>query len=269
MASFCDARKNQGLWFLRIDDIDPPREVAGAADAIATMLEALGFEWDGDIQFQSQHTDQYLEAINALSDAERLYNCSCSRRELSTFEHYPGTCLPSSLQTAQQDVKKRLQQDAASCLRLNLDIEVNFVDQIAGKITIDYANTPNDPVIFRKDSLFAYALACAVDDMHTVNHVVRGSDLLATTAHQIAIMQVLEMPAPNYAHIPVVTNSRGQKLSKQTHAAALDSANAIALLSEAWQFLGQQPLEFASTSEFWDAAIANWCLDHVDKATGH
>ena len=184
------------------------------------------------------------------------------------YQHYPGFCVPSSLSLAQDDVQNRLKlTDAPTSIRLRINNTARFTDQFYGSIDNDFSKTPDDPVLYRKNGLFSYALACAVDDADGITHVVRGSDLLSTTSHQVAIMQALELPVPHYAHIPLATDSSGIKLSKQTHAAVLDSQNAIALLGESWAHLRQEPFSFSTTDEFWNAAVLRWQLDKVSSAT--
>jgi glutamyl-Q tRNA(Asp) synthetase len=262
MASYCDARHNQGQWLLRIDDIDPPREAEGATRNIIKTLKAFGFLWDEEILFQSNHTVSYQTALQQLSTNHLLYCCTCTRAKLAGMKHYPGYCLPAQLAKAQTDVLDRLQRQADdSCLRLHIDSAVEFTDRLHGPITTQFNHTPDDPVLYRKDGLYSYTLACAIDDADGITHVVRGSDLIGTTAHQVALMQALDLPHPIYAHIPVATNALGQKLSKQTQAAVLDIQNAIALLGEAWLFLGQAPFRFSSIGEFWNEAIALWQIE--------
>ena len=269
MASYCDAKHNHGKWLVRIDDIDPPREVTGATDSIIDSLKALGFRWDDEVLLQSRRTHLYRAALNKLSAANLLYCCSCSRRDLADYQHYPGFCVPVSLPSAQDAVLNRLNEaDAPTSVRMRIDFVVRFTDQCHGPIEADFINTPDDPLLFRKNGLFSYALACAVDDADGITHVVRGNDLLNTTSHQIAIMQALDMPVPQYAHIPLATDSQGHKLSKQTHAAVLDPKNAIALLAESWAHLRQDPFSFSTTGEFWNAAVSRWQLSKVSGAIG-
>ncbi len=265
MASYCDARHNHGEWLLRIDDIDPPREAPGATSRIISTLEAFGFEWDDDIRFQANRTVQYQTALQQLNANHRLYCCTCTRAELAGLKHYPGTCLPKQLAQVEQEVDHRLQQQSEeSCVRVHIDACVEFTDRLHGPVTTHFDRMANDPVLYRKDGLFSYTLACAVDDANGITHVVRGSDLLGTTAHQIALMQALSLTHPIYAHIRVATNAQGQKLSKQTQAAVLDTRNAIALLGDAWLFLGQAPFTFYSIGEFWNEAFALW---QIEKCT--
>ncbi len=264
MASYCDAKHNHGKWLVRIDNIDPPRELSGAIASIIESLTVFGFRWDNEIVMQADRSNVYRAALNDLSAANLLYCCSCIRRDLKAYQHYPGICVPASLASAQSDVMTRLDEGAAlTSVRMRTDGIVHFTDLCHGPIETNFNQTPDDPILLRKDGLFSYALACAVDDADGITHVVRGSDLLDTTSHQIAIMQALGKTAPQYAHIPVATGLDGQKLSKQTHAAVLDPQNAIALLGESWAHLGQDPFTFSTTGEFWNAAVSRWQLSKV------
>ena len=269
MASYCDAKHNHGKWLVRIDNIDPPRELTGATDSIIESLSAFGFAWDNDILMQADRSDAYRAALHSLSAANLLYCCSCIRRDLKAYQHYPGFCVPASLPSAQSDVMDRLgKRDALTSVRMRINDSVTFVDLCHGPIETDFNQTPDDPILIRKDGLFSYALACAIDDADGITHVVRGSDLLDTTSHQIAIMRTLGMTIPQYAHIPLATGLDGHKLSKQTHAAVLDPQNALALLRESWAHLGQDPFTFSTTGEFWNAAISRWQLSKVSSAIG-
>lgn len=287
LASCCDARRQQGLWQLRIDDIDPPREVAGATDSILRTLDAYGFEWDGEVIFQSHHLALYQQALDSLQQSGLLYACQCSRRKLAGTRVYPGTCRPSpdhsSAERLQSHVRNRdagrqdagslntghntarNQQFAEHALRIRLQGHTQFADRIQGMQSVDVALTVGDIVLRRRDGLMAYALACAVDDADGVTHVVRGADLLPTTAAQIAVMQALGCKPPCYAHLPVAVNHAVQKLSKQTHAVALTVLPPLATLLQAWHFLGQAAIDARSLAEFWTLAPCSWQLDQVPR----
>jgi len=246
MASYCDAKHNLGEWLLRIDDIDPPREANGATQSIINTLKAFGFAWDREVLLQSTRSGAYRAALNTLSQHQLLYCCTCSRRDLSGSQHYPRHCLPDSLATAQATVMERLTQSATDT-----------------SVRLHIRDAADDPVLLRKDGLFAYALACAIDDADGITHVVRGADLLNATSHQVAVMRALGVKPPQYTHIPIATDSQGQKLSKQTQATVLDPQNAIALLTESWAFLGQESFAFNTIGEFWDAAISRWQINKL------
>jgi len=239
MASYCDARSRNGIWQLRIDDIDPPRAMPDAAQLIPKTLNQYGFEWDGAIVFQSTRTDQYQQALKQLNEKGALFACRCSRRELKDHAIYPGTCRPA---TSMPDVLTATKQQ---------------IDKELG-----------DTVVLRRDNFFSYALACAIDDARDVTHIVRGADLLSSTAPQINIMRLLGLRVPTYAHIPVALNTDQQKLSKQTHADALDAMPVLPTLLSAWQFLGQSQLNVHNVEAFWQAAFQTWQMARVPKLMG-
>ncbi len=271
MASYCEARHHDGFWLLRIDDIDPPREVAGASSGIQKTLNAYGFEWDGNVIFQSQRTEFYRDKLTMLNEQHMLYPCNCSRSRLANHSVYPGFCDPATEEPirTQHSAAKLVQQkilhgDLDHSIRISINESISFHDTVQGFQTYGDGE-PGDIIVVRRDDLFAYSLACAVDDADGISHVVRGSDLLSTTASQIAIMKSLNMHQPVYSHIPVALNSKLQKLSKQTRAMALDSMPTLATLLQAWQFLGQVELNVSSIDTFWQSAIETWCLDSVPK----
>jgi len=272
MASFCDAKSHHGIWLLRIDDIDPPRELPGAKDAIPRALEQFGFEWDGDIMLQSERMDLYREQSLRLNEKTRLYACNCSRKKLKDHSIYPGFCNPANAPDPIPDSKIQagvLQQfntaDADTAVRVALDGTVEFHDEIQGKQVLHHGEHFGDTVVLRKDDLFAYALACAVDDSDDITHVVRGADLLPTTAVQIAIARLLEHEIPSYAHIPIALNEQQQKLSKQTKAEPIANMPVLATLLEAWAFLGQNEFLAESVKAFWQHAQVHWNLDKVPR----
>ena len=268
MASYADAKSNNGLWRLRIDDIDPPRAQKGAVDQIPKTLQQFGFRWDGNIIHQSTRTASYQQALSELNRLKRLYACGCSRRDLSAHAFYPGTCRPStasqSLDLARQQVQQKLTlSDKKVAIRVIMDNAIAFDDQIQGAQRFDVDKHFADAVLLRRDDLFSYALCCAVDDADEITHIVRGSDLLPTTATQISIIRLLEKQEPRYAHIPVVTNKEAQKLSKQTRADAIDGMPVLPTLLKAWRCLGQDKLQVSSESAFWEAAFKAWNLHKV------
>jgi len=263
MGSYLQARSQNGEWWLRIDDIDPPREVAGAADSILRTLENFGFEWDGPVSYQSLHSERYLAAIEQLQQADRLYPCICSRKDIQASEIiagiYPGTC--------RQGIS-----DHQSKYQLRIKVEnnvVEFTDGIQGKQLFDLASEVGDFTILRSDGYFSYQLATAIDDAEQeMTEVVRGCDLLDSTARQIYIQQQLGLITPHYAHLPVALNSEGQKLSKQTLARELDTTKAALSLYEALRFLGQSPpedLKTANINDIWQWAHTHWQIKQVPR----
>lgn len=267
VASYCDAKANNSQWLVRMEDLDKPREMAGAADDILRTLEAYGFEWDGDLIYQSQRAEAYERALDELKKQGVIYPCTCSRKEIadSAITHgiegaiYPRTCLRHASEA---------NIHAASRV-IVLDADITFFDAIQGEITQNLARDIGDFVVKRADGLFAYQLAVVVDDAaQGVTHIVRGADLLDSTPRQIYLQRLLGFPMPHYAHVPVAVNAAGEKLSKQTLAKAIASEAAPALVFEALIFLGQQPpaeIKNATLTEVWRWAIANWNLSNVPK----
>lgn len=261
VASHCDAKAKQGQWLVRIEDLDKPREVPGAAQAILDCLEAYGFSWDGDISYQSQHTEYYEKALQQLQ--QWVYPCTCSRKEITDSSTrqgiegfiYPGTCLRHPIK-AQAPVAWRVKTN---------DFTDSFHDNIQGTLHQHLATDIGDFILKRADGLFAYQLAVVVDDaMQGITHIVRGADLLYSTARQRYIQTLLGLPALQYAHIPVVVNDVGEKLSKQTLAPALQTKDASQQLYNALVFLKQSPpqtLATANLNDVWAWAIAHWQID--------
>lgn len=271
MASYCDARRHDGTWRLRIDDIDPPRAILDAVTEFQQTLHTYGFVWDGAIIFQSTRSDTYRQHLQHLNAKHKLYLCACSRRDWGNKSTYPNTCrpsmsIPNSHANAVQEVEVKLTQpDNKYAIRVAMDENVAFTDLIQGDQIVEVSKQLGDAVLVRRDDLFAYALACAVDDGDGITRVVRGSDLLPTTATQIRIMELLDLPTPQYAHIPVALNSDNQKLSKQTQAKPLDTMATLPTLQRAWHALGQTEIHAYSVESFWDAAIPAWDLRNVTK----
>ncbi len=268
VGSYLDARAQRGEWLLRIEDVDQARTVPGAADAILYTLEAFGFTWDGPVLRQSRRQEFYRAALERLERAGEVFPCACSRREIADAAQrvsvdggllYPGSCRTGLAKG----------KTARACRLRVPDQEVFFADRIQGKLSQNLAREVGDFVLLRADGSFAYQLAVVLDDAQQgVNAVVRGADLLDSTPRQIWLQQRLGVPMPNYAHLPVVTNAAGEKLSKQTLARAVDSADAVALLCTALRFLGQKipaDLPNLSLAEFWPWAISNWSLADVPK----
>jgi glutamyl-Q tRNA(Asp) synthetase len=211
-----DARRARGQWLVRIEDIDPPREVPGAADAILRTLEAFELEWDGPVVLQSTRLATYRDVAQSLLQAGLAFHCRCSRSEIRAGNdgqpgRYPGTCRERQLPAGDAAVRVRVEPGT-----------IKVVDELQGSSETDLAATTGDYVIVRRDELPAYHLAVVVDDAaQRVTNVVRGVDLLDSTPVHCHLQRVLELPRPRYCHLPVVVNSHGQKLSKQTGASAV------------------------------------------------
>jgi len=261
-ASYLQARANHGVWLLRIEDIDPPREIAGAAERIIDSLEAHGFHWHGPVRWQSANFAEYHAAAEQLFADGFAYRCTCSRKDVRlsalalgpTGHIYPGTC-------RHRRHRARSQQPTALRLRTENSF-LQFDDVLQGLISGDVNETIGDFVIRRNDGLIAYSLAVVVDDARQgITEIVRGCDLLDFTVAQIKLQQVLELPTPVYMHVPVVINERGQKLGKRTGAHAIDDQRPAANLRTALRILNQNPpadLTNAGTDAIWTWATEHW-----------
>lgn len=255
LASYLDARAHQGEWLLRIEDVDPPREVQGAAAGILHSLKAHGFEWDGEVMYQSRRNVAYLEALTRLQGLGRVYPCTCSRRRISESSRpgvdgpvYPGTC-------------RSRQPAVEGALRfLVAEQRVRFDDRLLGRVACNVERECGDFVLQRLDGVITYQLAVVVDDADQgVTHVVRGADLLTSTPRQILLQQALGHATPAYLHVPVVLDAQGYKLSKQTRAAALQDAEPLPALREAGRFLGLPETGRVAGLKGWlAAAIRLW-----------
>lgn len=234
LASYLDAKAHDGTWLLRIEDLDPPREDPSASLRIPQQLEQHGLFWDGEIQFQSQHSNRYEAALDQLSKSHDTFACQCSRKQLSTRAGlHQGVC--------QQHPSHDIELPAAIRLKVP-DQVITFTDGIYRDFSQNLFHEVGDQVLKRKDGLYAYQLAVVVDDHHAgINHVVRGVDLLDNTPRQLYLMERLGFTRPKYIHIPLATNSQGQKLSKQNQATAIEANDARQNILSALRFL-QQPI---------------------------
>ena len=259
VVSFLDARAHGGRWLLRVEDLDRPREVAGSADGILRTLHAFGFEWDGEIVRQRDRTELYVDALQSLQARRLTFECSCSRLQLEDDVRYPGTCrvrpAASTVPTA-----TRLRVEPSSVL---------FSDRIQGSYRQDVAGAVGDVILKRRDGIFAYLLAVVVDDAaQGVTHVVRGADLLDNTPRQIYLQQLLSLPLPAYAHVPVLTEADDSKLAKSRRSVRLDAGEALPQLLAVFSMLGLAPpdcLAAASLPEAWGWAIGQWRVEKVPK----
>ncbi len=244
VASYLDARHHRGQWLLRIEDLDPPREVAGASERICHSLAAHGLHWDGAVTHQSRRSDSYDAALAQLETRGLLFDCCCTRATLG-----PGGCCGRRCQPRPGDPVAQ---------RGSIPCERSFQDLILGEQVLE--DLPDDLVLRRKDGLYAYALAVVVDDaLQGVTHVIRGADLLGQTPPQIALHRCLGYTPPAYGHVPVLHNAEGQKLSKQTGAEALDDDRPVENLLRVLHMLGQElPSSRDSTGSLLAAATALW-----------
>jgi glutamyl-Q tRNA(Asp) synthetase len=250
VGSYLDARRAGGRWLVRIEDLDTPRVVPGCADQQLRTLEAFGFEWDGEVLWQSTRRDAYRAAVAELERAGRIFRCSCSRKDLAAEEEsqaYPGTCRSGPAREGPVALRFRVS-----------DAPVRFDDAFLGP---QCHSGFGDVVVLRRDGLASYQLAVVVDDaFQGVSRVVRGADLLASTAWQIELQDALGLPRPIYGHLPLVTESDGSKLSKSRRAVPLDPASAPRLLTTTLTYLSQDPpldLSLGTVKDVW-----NWALDH-------
>jgi glutamyl-Q tRNA(Asp) synthetase len=261
VASFLDARANRGAWLVRIEDVDETRCQPVFADQILATLRAFDLNWDGDVVVQSAQKSHYAAAMSVLTHAGYTYGCECSRREIADSAHmgidgpvYPGTCRAKSLPFDSVAVRFKVAEG-----------RTDFSDRLQGAQSQDLASDVGDFVIRRRDQLFAYQLAVVVDDFRAgVTDVVRGADLLDSTARQIALQRALGYPTPRYLHIPVATNREGEKLSKQTLASPVDAEDRLGVLRGALRFLRQPDDHPAATCrQLLDLAAAHWRPDAI------
>ena len=253
LASYLDARSNHGKWLVRMEDLDPPRESKEAADQILDALDKTGLHWDGSVLYQSQRKDAYLEALEILSRQDLIFACNCTRQQIQESGGvYPGTCR-----------LRHLAEESGKALRCRVTDEViSFTDLIQAFQSQHLQDDIGDFVVKRKDGLFAYQLAVVVDDdFQKISHIVRGIDLMDSTARQIYLQQKLGFQKPCYAHIPVIVNQLGQKLSKQHKAKPIDPDDSVALLLEALRYLNQDPdpaLNSGNNDDILKWGIAHW-----------
>ena len=265
-ASYLDARAAGGEWIVRIEDVDETRSVPGAAEAILRQLAAFGFEWDGEVAWQSRRKNLYEAALDRLRAQGLVYRCRCSRREVADSaltgiegSIYPGTCRGLGVDAATPGADRMRVGEGA----------IEFTDRVQGRIAQDVARAIGDFVLKRRDALHAYQLAVVVDDAEQrITDVVRGADLLQSTPRQILLQRALGFPTPGYLHFPVATNARGEKLSKQTLAVAADETSGAALLGSALAFLGQDPTDSPDPREILRAATWRWNAGLIPKRTG-
>jgi glutamyl-Q tRNA(Asp) synthetase len=276
LGSCLEAHVREARWLVRMEDVDEPRCRREHADDILRTLEAFGFVWDGPVIYQSQRKARYREVLEHLKAIDAVYPCGCTRAELASApigidgaHIYPGTCndgLPPGKQ--------------ARAWRLRMAGEIEFLDAVQGVQRQNLLRDVGDCVLLRADGYFAYQLAVVVDDADQgIDHVVRGADLIHSTARQIYLQRLLGLPTPAYAHLPVAVDATGQKLSKQTRAAPVDAYDPVPALFAAAEFLGQNPPQELrrahvggsaadrrlASADFWSWAREHWSLDRVPR----
>jgi glutamyl-Q tRNA(Asp) synthetase len=270
LASYLHAYHHQGLWLVRMEDLDPPREQPGAADAILHCLEDHGLEWAGQVLYQSQRLRVYDEVLASLQDEGLLYACDCTRQDLQAMGGiYNGHCRHRRVDTTQPHALRLKLYDLPQGTSSD---EISFVDLIQGRQTQNLRTAAGDQILKRKDGLFAYQLAVVVDDIaQQVSHIIRGNDLLEVSARQLFLFRLLGAREPVFGHVPLVLNASGQKLSKQNLAPPLASENAGNNIWRALAFLGQNPpreLNNASAAEVLTWGKAHWditCLQPANR----
>jgi glutamyl-Q tRNA(Asp) synthetase len=266
VGSYLQAKTTSGEWLVRMEDIDTPRNVPGATDDILRTLDALGFEWDGEVAYQSQRHDLYRAALDKLVAQGATFPCTCSRREIADSSMlgiegpiYPGTCRvgPPFARAARA---RRVRAENST---------IAFTDLIQGAVAQNLATEIGDFVLRRADAIIAYQLAVVVDDAdQAITEIIRGADLLTSTPRQIFLQRLLDYATPRYGHLPIATNHDGEKLSKQTLAQPIDVNNAAILLFDTLQFLGQNPpaeLRQSSQKPLWDWALGHWSVANVPR----
>lgn len=264
LGSYLQAKSHQGKWLVRIEDIDPPREIAGASADILTTLTAYGLTWDGDVIYQSQQSTHYEKILTALNQQQLSYACSCTRKIIKEQGGtYLGNCRTKELTTINNALRINVSKLASPITQ--------FHDQLQGDIALDKQQADEDFIIKRKDGLYAYNLAVVIDDINQgITEIVRGADLLPTTGKQMSIYELLGVSLPTYVHLPLAVTEPGFKLSKQNHAVAIDKQNPIPTLLKALSFLGHQvPDNINQTSchSILNWAVNNWCLSNIPQKT--
>lgn len=258
LASYFDAKAHHGQWLVRMEDIDPPREPAGAADAIIHCLITHGLNWDGDLLYQSTRTTAYQSTLARLANKGLTYYCQCSRKMLRALNGvYNGHCHNLGHETGA--IKLNISQASA----LNLKTSVSFTDTLCGKHQQNLL-TSGDFIIHRKDGLFAYQLAVITDDIHQgITHVVRGDDLLEVTFNQLILFEALNYPAPQFTHIPVLLDDRGYKLSKQHGSPGIDPNTPQVNIYTCLQRMGFSPPKNLSINELLAWGVDAWHVKYV------
>jgi len=276
VASYSSAISSSGEWYVRIDDIDPPRELHGAAEDIITSLDAHGFFLRSNgagkldhishklstttttVVLQSKRQPTYQLALQELHKQGLLFACQCTRKQLAGNSRYPGTCEFLNL------------NPSGNALRCRIPDKVfEFTDRVYGTYSQHVLSQIGCPVVKRRDDLWSYQLANVVDDAaDSVTEIVRGADLLDNTPRQLALIQSLGVAIPSYCHVPLALNDDNEKLSKQTRATALDTNSALDNLRRAWMFLGQTNFTGDSIGGFWAHAANSWDSSRIESKDG-
>ena len=259
LASYLDARSVGGRWLLRMEDLDPPREVPGAQTAILRTLESYGLHWDGELLRQSERHAHYLAVLEQLFEQGLAYACTCSRKQLEDSGGvYPGHCAMAG----------HAQENAAIRLRAP-QLQYRFVDAVQGEYVQHLGKEVGDFIIRRRDGFYAYQLAVVLDDAwQGINKVVRGADLLDSTPRQLYLQELLGLPQPSYLHVPLIIQPDGHKLGKSYRSPPLTGQQAIPLLLRALRALGQtteKALQDASIEELLAWSAAHWDSSRIPR----
>jgi glutamyl-Q tRNA(Asp) synthetase len=259
LASYLDARAVGGRWLLRMEDLDPPREMPGAQDAILRTLESYGLEWDGEPVRQSDRHAEYAALVRRLLSQGLAYACTCSRKQLEGHQGvYPGTCRDAGHATRHAAIRLRVP-----------DLSYGFVDRVQGEYRQHLGREVGDFVIRRRDGLYAYQLAVVLDDAwQGVSDVVRGADLLDSTPRQLYLQELLGFAQPRYLHVPLIIQPDGHKLGKSYRSPPLPADQAAPLLVRALRALGQAlpgELEGARPPELLSWAVSHWDVGRIPR----
>jgi glutamyl-Q tRNA(Asp) synthetase len=265
LASFLQAKHQGGKWLVRIEDIDPPREIAGASDIILKQLDRHGLQWDDSVTYQSEQIPHYFDILDHLKDQHLTYHCNCTRKRLNRLDSvYDGKCHKLNLLAENTAIRLSI-NDSLKAVGSN-DDTIRFNDGIMGNYTQSLNQSVGDFILRRRDGLISYQLAVVIDDhLQGVTEIIRGADLIDSTPRQLLLQQCLGYTTPTYGHIPLAINNLGQKLSKQHHAKQLPQTNEQEQLWLALDWLKQRPpseLRHTSVNE-----IITWGITHWDMST--
>lgn len=257
VASYCDAKANQGTWLVRIEDTDIPRIYPGSEEHILRAMDAFQLEPDAEIIFQKDRLDIYEDVIQQLRQQDLVYACQCTRKMLGSNHIYQDTCRNLGLAFEHQAIRLKVE-----------DVEICFEDRLQGRHCSELKKDLGDFVLKRRDGIINYQLAVVVDDyLQGMTHVVRGADLLDNTERQIYLGQLLGYPQLSYMHLPLAMNDQGQKLSKQNLAQALDLTQAPQLLKQALQALHQAEVDLDTPDRMLQQAVVQWDIERIPHTT--
>ncbi|AQS40062.1 glutamyl-queuosine tRNA(Asp) synthetase [Shewanella psychrophila] len=259
LGSYLRARSQNGQWLVRVEDIDPPREILGATDDILRTLDAYSLHWDGDLLYQSNRLDTYQSQIDSLIAQDKAYYCQCSRKQIKAMGGtYDGRC------------GRLTSPHVSGAIRIRNNTGIDRFDDLQmGEVKVDKDFATEDFIIKRSDGLYAYQLAVVMDDaFQQITEVARGSDLLIPTCRQISLFQIFSQTPPAWLHLPLVCTTPGMKLSKQNHAAAIDKTHPQVSFNAALAFLGQaQVTPEQQMDKMVTQAIAQFDLSLIPKQT--